>query len=256
MPRSISPPASSSQNIQCRRTRSTAAHMIRSARDAGWLAAGNAVSLQSVTQNPPRSHRAVRMRRGDAPRQSPAAFLAGLILPHQEMPGGSMSKFRPVSSHLTSRLPRVCRSSSLPSPHARINDCRRRLVHPAPPDHPLPARTGRPPGHLRGLPRSGPDRVHPLLPVRPARPARSGAARRRRRARLLRDQGHRRGRQPVALQVQALAGPRGAYRAAGPAAHLPARPRPLRVAVCGYARPRPPGRGADRLRAAGTAPAA
>src|SRR6516225_8520855 len=52
MARSTSPPASSSQNIQCLRAMSTVAHMIRSARDPGWLAAGNAVSLLSVTQNP------------------------------------------------------------------------------------------------------------------------------------------------------------------------------------------------------------
>src|SRR6476661_7302359 len=88
MPRSTSPPASSSQNIQCRRTRSTVAHIIRSARDPGWLAAGNAVSLLSVTQNP---------------RQGPAAFLAGLILPHQKVTDGRMGKFWLVSSLFATR---------------------------------------------------------------------------------------------------------------------------------------------------------
>ena len=197
------------------------------------------------------------IRQREMPRQGPAAFLAGLILPHQEMTGGPIGKFRLVSSPFATRpWPRLsvliltiaaCPDQRLPPP---------RLVHPAPPDHHLPARTGRPPGHLRGLPRPGPDRLRPLLPVRPARPARPGPARRRRGADLLRGQGHRVRRQPVALQVLALAGPRGADLAAGPAAHLPARPRPLRVAARGHARPRPPGRGADRLRPPGTAPAA
>ena len=111
-------------------------------------------------------------------------------------------------------------------------------------------------GQLRGLPRPGPARVRPLLPVRPARPARPGHARRRRGAHLLRGEGNRVRRRPVALQVLAVAGPRRAGLAAGPAAHLPARPRPLRVAARGHARSRPPGRGADRLRPPGTAPAA
>src|SRR5690348_1269527 len=57
MARSITPPASTTRNIQCRRTRSTVAHMNRSARvptttGAPVVAVGNAVSLVSVTQNP------------------------------------------------------------------------------------------------------------------------------------------------------------------------------------------------------------
>ena len=175
--------------------------MIRSARDPGWLAAGNAVSLLSVTQNPRHeSHQAQR----EMPRQCPAAFLAGLILPHQEMTGGPMGKFRP--SVVT-----VCDQAVSPLVGAHLyhrrmpgsTTGRGRLVHPAPPDHHLPARTGRPPGHLRGLPRPGAARVRPLLPVRPARPARPGPARRRRGAHLLRGEGHRVRRRPVALQVLA-----------------------------------------------------
>ena len=99
MPRSTSPPASSSQNIQCRRTKSTVAHMIRSARDPGWLAAGNAVSLLSVARILAKGPSG----RGDTPRQSPAAFLAGLILPYQEMTDGPMSKFCLVSSPFATR---------------------------------------------------------------------------------------------------------------------------------------------------------
>jgi hypothetical protein len=41
--------------------------------------------------------------RGDTPRQSPAAFLADLILPYQEMTDGPMGKFRPVSSPFATR---------------------------------------------------------------------------------------------------------------------------------------------------------
>jgi hypothetical protein len=62
------------------------------------LAAGNAVSLLSVTQNPrPESHQAVTARE-EMPRQGPAAFLAGLILPHPEFASVAMSEICPVSS--------------------------------------------------------------------------------------------------------------------------------------------------------------
>jgi hypothetical protein len=61
------------------------------------LAAGTAVSLVSVTQNPRHeSQQAVTSgrysRQRGSPDQGPAAFLAGLILPHRTVTGGPMGE--------------------------------------------------------------------------------------------------------------------------------------------------------------------
>ena len=117
----------------------------------------------------------------------------------------------------------------------------------------IPARAAGTGRRLRGMPRPGRSRVHPLLPVRAARGARSRPARRRRGAHLLCGEGHGVRRRPVALQGRRGFGDRSRCRAdvpAGPAARLPARPRRVRVAAGRHDRARLPGRGADRLRPA------